>query len=265
MCPARRYLLIWVCLLTSAFAVTSALALTSALAADSKLAAPHAPTRLRIRSGTLLGSGGATIELRAFEADVADGNCDPSKRQAGDKVVLIRAGDVFLSNESLGRLLTDKLKDHNLTDIKVSNNKGKVKVTGTAKKAVSVPFTIEGPVTLTDKGLIRLEMATMKVAHLPKGVAEFLGIDPEKMAGDGQVKGVSMEKNAIAFDPDLLWDLPVHGRVRRLAVEKNGLRLIYGKPATEKPRAAIAGATIAWHRFSTSAEPLTAWRTPGSI
>ncbi len=224
----RRYLLICLCLLTSAFV------LTPAFAADPKPATNKAPIRLRIRSGTLIGSDGAPIELRGFEADVADGNCDPSKDHVGDKVVLIRAGDAFLSNESLGRLLTDKLKDHNLTDIKISNDKGKVKITGTAKKAISVPFTIEGPVTLTDKGLIRLEMATMKVAHLPKGVAEFLGIDPEKMAGDGKVKGVSMEKNAIAFDPDLLWDLPVHGRVRRLTVGKNGLRLMFGTQPQKK-------------------------------
>ena len=225
--------------LSRIFPVFLLLCLTSsyALAADEKPAdRPNRepPTRLLIRSGALVSGNGATIQLHAFEAEIADGNDGKATEHVGNKIVLIKAGDAFLSNDALGRLLNDKLKGHNLEDIKVSNDKGQVKITGTAKKAVSVPFTIEGPVSLTDKGFIRLEMAKMKVAHLPKGVAQFLGIDPEKMAGDGTVKGVSMDKNAISFDPDLLWGLPVHGKVTRLAVENNGLRLIFGAQPQKK-------------------------------
>jgi len=117
-----------------------------------------------------------------------------------------------------------------------------VKITGKAKKGVSLPFTIEGPVSLTDKGHIRLQMTEMKVAHLPKGVAQLLGIDPEKMAGDGTVKGVSMDKNSISFDPDLLWGLPVHGQVTRLVVQNNGLLLLFGGQQQKKHVAKLRAA-----------------------
>jgi hypothetical protein len=186
------------------------------------------PTRLLIRSGTLVGADGGPIQLRGFEADIADGVDKKSSAHVGNKIVLIRTGDAFISNDSLGRLLTGKLKDHHMEEIKVTNDKGRIKITGKAKKGITVPFTIEGPVSLTDKGLIRLEMAKVNVAHLPKGVADFLGMDPEKLAGDGTVKGVSMDRNAIAFDPDLLWGLPVHGQVTRLVVQNSGLLLIFG-------------------------------------
>jgi hypothetical protein len=203
---------------------------TCALAQDATATRTNGkpPARLLIRSGTLVSGDGAPIQLRSFEAEIADGVDKKSTQHVGNKIVLVKTGDAFISNDALGRLLSGKLKDHHMEDIKVTNDKGKIKITGKAKKAVTVPFTIEGPVSLTEKGLIRLEMATVKVAHLPKGVVDLLGLNPEKMAGDGSVKGVSMEKNAIAFDPDLLWGLPVHGQVTRLAVQNNGLLLIFG-------------------------------------
>ncbi len=193
----------------------------------------NSPTRLLVRSGTLISGDGAPIQLHAFEADIADGTDKTSSEHVGNKVVLVKSGEAFLTNDALGQLLTGKLKNHNMEDIKVSNDKGKMKITGKAKKGITVPFTIEGPVSLTSNGQIRLEMTKENVAHLPKGLVQVLGIDPEKMAGDGKVKGVSMDKNFIAFDPDLLWGLPVHGRVTKLTVQNNGLLLVFGGP--QKP------------------------------
>ena len=211
------------------FLVLLLLYVTCALAEDATaIRTTGKPAQLFIRSGTLVSGDGAPIQLRSFEAKISDGVDKKSPEHVGNKIVLVKSGDAFISNDALGRLLNGKLKDHHMEDIKVTSDKGKIKITGKARKAVTVPFTIEGPVSLTDKRLIRLEMATVKVAHLPKGVVDFLGMDPEKLAGDGSVKGVSMDKNAIAFDPDLLWGLPVHGQVTRLAVQNNGLLLIFG-------------------------------------
>ncbi|MGZ4821328.1 MAG: hypothetical protein ACXVZM_06955 [Terriglobales bacterium] len=215
-------------------ALSTSAAASPASASDSKVKTDgKPPTRLLIRSGTLVSEEGAPIQLRAFEADIATGT-DGKSEHIGNKIVLVKTGEAFLSNESLSQLLTSKLKDHNLQDIKVTNDKGRMKITGQAKKGVTVPFTIEGPVSLTDKGQIRLEMEKEKVAHLPKGAVELLGISPEKLAGDGTVKGVSMDKNFISFDPDLLWGLPVHGQVTRLAVQNNGLLLKFGAQPQKK-------------------------------
>ncbi len=212
------------------FSTMLLLTTASAIAADVKPAEkPNSkpPSRLLIRSGTLVSSDGVPIQLHDFEADIADDHAKGSQH-LGSKIVVIRTGYAFLSNDALSRLLTDKLKGHNLENIKVSNDKGEVKITGKAKKGVTVPFTIQGRVSLTDQGYIRLETRTEKVAHLPKGLADLLGMNPEKLAGDGKVKGVSADKNSISFDPDLLWGLPVHGQVAHLTVERNGLLLVFG-------------------------------------
>jgi hypothetical protein len=186
------------------------------------------PTRLLVRSGTLISENGAPIQLHAFEADIVEGSDKKATEHVGNKVVLVKSSDAFLTNDALGRLLNGKLKDHSLEEIKVSNEKGQVKITGKAKKGISAPFTIEGPVSLTSNGQIRIEMKKENVAHLPKRMTQLLGIDPEKLAGDGTVKGVSSDKDSISFDPDLLWGLPIHGRVTNIKVQNNGLLLIFG-------------------------------------
>ncbi len=226
---SARFLLIVSALAVSGLIATSVLSSPSVQAADAKpqKSDSQPPARLLIHSGTLISRNGSPIQLHAFEADIADGT-GKQNEHLGNKIVLIKTGDAFLSNESLSRLLNEKLQGRSLEDIKVTTEQGQVKITGKARKAISVPFTIEGPVTLTNQGYIRLETKTVKVAKLPKGIAELLGMDPEKLAGDGKVKGVSADKNSISFDPDLLWGLPVHGQVTRLRVEKNGLLLIFG-------------------------------------
>ncbi len=202
------------------------------------------PTRLLIHSGALISRDGAPIQLHSFEADIADGEGNKSEH-LGNKIVLIRRGDAFLSNDALSRLLNDKLKGRNLEDIKVTTEQSKVKITGKAKKAITVPFTIEGPVSLTNQGFIRLETKSVKVAKLPKAIAELLGMDPEKLAGDGKVKGVSADKNSISFDPDLLWGLPVHGVVTRLRVERTVLLLIFGAPKKRRSGGRLQARNVA--------------------
>lgn len=196
------------------------------------------PTRLDIASGTLISGSGAPIEVRSLKTTIEKGENHPEKgkkAESGQTAITIASGTAFLSIDSLSKLLNSKFGERGLQDIKVSNDKGQVKITGTAKKKMSVPFTIEGPVTLAPNGFIRLSTEKVQVAKVP-GLADLLGVKPDKLVGDGSVKGVKAEKDAILFDPDLLWGLPVHGRVTRLAFNGKGLLLVFGdqKPAAGK-------------------------------
>lgn len=193
-------------------------------------------TRLDIASGTLISGSGAPIEVRSFKTTIEKGENHPGRNKeekSGPTVVTIASGTAFLTVDSLSKLLNSKFGERGLQDIKVSEDKGRVKITGTAKKKVSVPFTIEGPITLAPNGFIRLGTEKVQVAKLP-GLADLLGVKPDKLVGDGSVKGVKAEKDAILFDPDLLWGLPVHGRVTRLAFNGKGLLLVFGE---QKPSA----------------------------
>ncbi len=209
----------------------------TASAADTpkSTSAKKPPTQLYIAAGTLISGSGAPIQVHSLHAMLqhaaspsVEQKQNEGQKQNGPSVVTITSGTAFLSNSSLGTLLNSKLDQRGLQDIKVSNDKGQVKITGKDKKAVSVPFTIGGPISLMPQGSIRLQTKKVQVAHIP-GLADLLGVDPKKMTGDGSVKGVQASKDAIIFDPDLLWGLPVHGRVTRLTFERNGLLLVFGE------------------------------------
>ncbi|MGI9104114.1 MAG: hypothetical protein ACR2IF_16870 [Terriglobales bacterium] len=205
------------------------IAIVAAAAPDTKPGNPPAEkgTRLYIQSGTLYAKSGAAIHLHGFDANIRDGK-DP-KDGHQDKIVSVAGGSAMLAWDDLSKLLNGKLDGHQLQDVKITPDHGKVKISGKMKKAVSLPFTVEGPVTLTREGFIRLHTESMKTGKLPiKGLAELLGLDPQKMVGDGKIKGVSADKDGFSFDPDLLWGLPVHGRVTRLSVQARGLLLVFG-------------------------------------
>ncbi len=198
------------------------------------------PSRLNIASGVLVSGSGAPIEVRSLKATILDDGHDKQK-----KVVTIASGTAFISNDGLGTLLNSKLEQRGLENIKISNDHGQVKITGSAKKAVSLPLTIEGPIALTPQGFIRLSTREIKLANLP-GLADLLGIKPDKIVGDGSVKGVQAEKDAIIFDPDLLWGLPVHGKVTRLAFNQKGLLLVFGEQ--KEPPSKRTTTTAARHK-----------------
>jgi len=216
---------------------------SSLLGADKAAPDKKKPTHLFIKSGTLLSGSGAPIQVRSFQTSIADGHAPGKPTDHEEKVVTILSGTAFLSNQSLSKLLNEKLAGKNLEDIQVSCDKGKVKITGKAKKAIAVPFTIEGPVSLTPQGFIHLKTEEKKVGKLP-GLADLLGLNPDKIAGDGSVKGIKAEKDAIDFDPDLLWGLPVHGRVTRLALQQNGLLLVFGGATPKEGTHVAASARV---------------------
>jgi hypothetical protein len=225
--------------------LTAAGVLTSAAAhgadSDKQHSAPHKPpTRLYIASGALHTGDGAVVRLNQVNATIQNqsgeeqgkngGKDDGSKKQ---KVVLINSGAVGISYDSLTRLLNGRISDGRLKDLKVTTEDGQVKITGKEKKGVDVPFEIKGPVKATPDGMIQLQSSTVKVAKLP-GLAGLLGVTPKGAVGNSAGKGVHAQDHSIIFDPDQLWGLPVHGRVTKVTVQKDGLLLSMG--AAKNPK-----------------------------
>ena len=201
-------------------------------------AGAHPPARLSIASGILYSATGAAIQLRSVNAEIQHGSCGGEQNKPGASCVSVENGAAVISDDSLSKLLNEKLAGRGLKEIKVSEDKGKVKITGKADKLLTMPFTVEGPVSLTKDGNIRLQTETVRVAKLP-GLADLLGVDPEKMTGDNSIKGITADKNSITFDPNLLWGMSVNGKVTRLVLQHTGLVLMFGQP----PAPAVKKAT----------------------
>lgn len=195
-------------------------------------------TKLRIKSGTLYTKSGIPIQLTNANARIAGG----LKPEVGDKdgnkdVVFLDQGVVTLSDDSLSKLLQSKVKDKGVEDLKVTTDKGQIKITGKMKKLISVPMTIEGPASATSDGKIELHTKEVKTAKLPiKGLADALGLNVSKVVGDS--KGVKSQGDTIIFDPDELWGLPIHGFVTQVVVQQNGIVLHFGAPERKNTRLA---------------------------
>ena len=203
-----------------------------ALAQDS--APAGAMTRLVIDSGTLYTRSGIPMHLSHAVALIAKG-MQPIPGD-GKAVVLLNSGQVSVTSDSLSKLMRAKLQGKGIDDLSIATNGNKIKISGKVKKIVKVPITIEGPLDVTSDGKLEMRTTSMKAAKLPfKGFADALGMNISHIVGNDK-KGVKSEGDTLIFDPDELWGLPVHGHLVRALVQKNGLLLVFGPPASPAGR-----------------------------
>ena len=189
--------------------------------------------RLFIRSGTLFTKEGVPISLSGFDADIQSEKPQPGATTVTPKQiknVMVRSGSAFVRAEDLSKLLKARISNDKLTELVVSTDNSEMKISGKLKKAIPVSFEIKGPVSLTPEGLIQLRERTVKVDKLPKGLVEMFGMDPSQAVGNNSAKGLTMTKDALLFDPNLLWGMSVHGRLSSVKVIRNGLLLVYAEP-----------------------------------
>lgn len=200
------------------------------------------PSRLHIAGGTLYTSAGIPVLLHGVDALIAPGG-KPQPNMDG-KMVLIDRGTIGLTYDALTRLLNQKLDGGKVQDLKVTSDKGQVKINGKVHKGIAIPFEVKGPVTVTSDGKLDLHASTEKAAKLPiGGIADALGLNMQKMVGDK--KGVKSSGQDIVFDPDALWGLPIHSHVTAAHVEAKELVLVVGTPARSRPPKKQAKATSA--------------------
>jgi hypothetical protein len=186
-------------------------------------------SHLYIDSGELLSANGLPIHVSRFDA-IVGGDQKVQPREGGKKtVVTIHNGVAFLSRDAITKLLNSHLASGNIKDLSVTTETNKVTIKGKAHKAIDVPFEIDGPVTATPDGMIKLQVSDEHAAHLPKGLSKALGFnDLSKMISSNAAKGIKADKNSVTFDPDLMWGLPIHGRVVKAATTAKGLLLTFG-------------------------------------
>jgi hypothetical protein len=92
--------------------------------------------------------------------------------------------------------------------------------TGTIHKGVDLPFEIEGSLSATPDGNIRVHADKIKSAHVPvKGLLHFLGEDLAKLIKQKAGRGVTMDGDDIILSLHSLTPPPhLRGRVTRVAI-----------------------------------------------
>lgn len=200
---------------------------------------PH--NKIFIKSAVLTTGSGAPVQLLNVYAEM------PPK-QPNTPPTLIRSGIVFLTSESLSQVVNSKMKDGKIKDLKIVTEAGqKAKISGKVDKAgVPVPISIEGPVTLTNDGKLRLGVKSEKAGGIPiKGIADALHIDTTKSLEGSHSAMFKFEKDALIVDVTTLLG-SARGTVIGVATSERGLTLHFGqarrgkvRPAAPRERASI--------------------------
>ena len=186
---------------------------------------PAHPSHIELLSGSFNSQPGVSFRLRHFVANLVPmGKTAPACFQ---KMTVVSRAEIFVSNESLSKLFTEKLEtsDSKIKDFKVSNGTGKVTLSGKIKKLIPIQFSIEGPVT-TDGTSLRVEAHSIKADGIP--VKALLGLVGEHLSSVLAMKGmpgISVEENSLSFAPEQIAHLK--GHIRSVESTATGLILRY--------------------------------------
>jgi hypothetical protein len=156
--------------------------------------------------------------------------------------VKIDQGEIAMTPASLSALLNGYVFNDDsapVKDVKIEIENGHVKQSATLKRKIPVETTIEGDLSVTPEGDIRLHPTKIKAGGLPvKGLLDLFDVELSEMIKSQESKGVRIVENDFILDPEKLGPSPrMVGRVVAVRLEKDHLVQIFGgaKAAPLKP------------------------------
>ena len=141
-------------------------------------------------------------------------------------VVEVDTGEVAITAANLSALLNSYVFAYPkapIKNIQVSIKGSRLSQKGTLHKGVDLPFEIEGPVSSTPDGDIRLHAEKIKSAGIPfKGLLHLFGADLSKLINENAGRGAKIEGDDIILSPRGITPPPhLEGHVAQVNV-KNG-------------------------------------------
>jgi hypothetical protein len=138
-------------------------------------------------------------------------------------IVKIDAAQVAISPASLTALMNSYVLAYDHAPIKkvtVTINGSRLIQKGTVHKEIDIPFEIEGSLSPTQDGNIRVHADKIKSAHLPvKGLLHLFGEDLSKLVNQNAGRGMKIEGDDIILTPPTLTPPPhLEGRVTGVSI-----------------------------------------------
>jgi hypothetical protein len=92
-----------------------------------------------------------------------------------------------------------------------------------------IPFSTTGTLAVTPEGMIRVHTTKVEALHLPvKGLMDMLGLDTSQLVDTNKVEGVSVDKNDLILDPQVLLPPPqLRGRLTSIKIEDGQIALAF--------------------------------------
>jgi len=147
--------------------------------------------------------------------------------------VKIDAGEIALSPASMSALMNNYVFNYPkapVNDIKIEIHDGKLRQSATLNKKVKIHTEIEGDLSVTPEGDIRLHPTSIKADGVPvKGLLNLLDIELSEMIDTAKARGVRMDENDLILDPEQVTPPPkIVGRVTAVRLEPDRIVQIFG-------------------------------------
>jgi hypothetical protein len=139
-------------------------------------------------------------------------------------IVRIDSAEIALTLDSLTRLLNThvfRYEGSPLKDLTVTADGARLKLKGTVRKGIDLPFTILADPSVDADGALRLRAHSIKALGIPaKGLLSFFGVELENLVNLRGRPGMRVEDDTVIIAPAVLVPPPrIEGRLTGIRVE----------------------------------------------
>jgi hypothetical protein len=153
----------------------------------------------------------------------------------------IDEAEIAVTGPSMSALLNHYVfngPDAPVKDVEIEIADGKLRQKATLQKKIPVHVELEGEVSPTPQGDIRLHPTSVKAAGLPvKKLLDLFGVELDELMKAPRSKGVTVDGDDLILDPEKLLPPPrMRGRVTAVRIEGDRLVQVFGggKPGTRR-------------------------------
>ena len=153
--------------------------------------------------------------------------------EPGSFTVKIDQGEVAMTPASMSAVMNKYVFSYPgapVKDVEIKIEGDHLKQTATVKKKVDLKTTIEGKLSVTPEGDIRLHPDKIKADGLPvKGLLDLFDVELDEMIKTRESRGVRIEENDFILDPERLLPSPrLAGRVTAVRIEGDRIVQTFG-------------------------------------
>ncbi len=193
------------------------------------------PTRLQARNITIQVTEDVQIEVKSVDALLLGTRAGTpiSLDDPRSMKVQIQNAETSISAAGLTRLLNEYVLPHAETpvrDLEVSFEGGQVHVAGKLHKMVDIPFSAEGPISVTPPGDVRVHFVKITAAgFMHKKLLDWLGLNASSVADPGRQHSFRVEDDDVIFPLHVLFPPPhFTGRLQSAAIVGDELVQVFG-------------------------------------
>jgi hypothetical protein len=196
---------------------------------------------IQMRNVNMRMQGGVVLQIRSVRGRLEPTGPNPVTLDDSNSYILdIDSAVMAISTASLGELLNSYVFAYSgapLKKLSVTAKGDRLEQKGTMHKGVDLPFEMEGPVSATPDGNIRLHADKIKSEHVPfKGLLHLFGEDLSKLVNVNEARGVRIEGDDIFLFPSRMMPPPhIRGRVIAVRVEGDNIVQVFGGGRSAAP------------------------------